>query len=128
MSDSDDAADELEGMVSTTPGGRRGIDKNDMVAEYLPDDDAYVEKTVLDLEDPARVAVLRILGDLYPELNELQEPIDGFLDTFLRAKISINGASRAEAENILRAMYGASDDDKAGGEVLARALGVDQED
>lgn len=124
----EDPQETVEESVSTIPGGSSGPGKNEMVQQYLPDSDDYNEKTILDLEDPARIAVLRNISDLYPEVEELQEPIDGFLDEFLPAKVSVGGQGRSDFNSILRAMFGATDDDDNTGQVLANALGVNEED
>lgn len=126
MTDEDPDADDDEPAVSTTPGGKRGPGKTELASEFLPGE--TVEKTILDLEDPHRVAVLRQLDQLYPEVAELQSVIDPFLDEFLQAKPSIGGQSRQEAVEVLKAMHGVDNDENNTGAQLAAALGADVED
>lgn len=122
MTESDDT-DDVSDQVSTTPGGRRGTGKNELAEAFLPKE--TVEKTILDLEDPHRVAILRQMDKLYPEVAELQAVIDPFLDDYLQAKPSINALSRDQAVEILTAMHGANTDEDNTGAQLAAALGAD---
>lgn len=124
----DEATEEVADQVTTTTGAGRGIGKNEMVEGYLPGEDHWAAKTLLDLEDPARVAALRQFDEMFPEAAELQPVLDGFLDEFLPAKTSIGGASREEAQSIFEAMFGAGGDEKQKGRVLAEAFGVDVDD
>lgn len=89
----------------------RGPDRDKMAADYLPEGDDWPAKTILDTNDPAALAALSQFGALYPEVNDLQPIIDGFTGEFLPAKTSIGGASRQEYSDIIKAMFGNSDDD-----------------
>lgn len=125
MTDSDDNTDDVSDQVSTTPGGRRSVGKNELAESYLPGEDEWSAKTILDLEDPHRIASLRQFDKLFPEVQELQPVIDEFLEEFLPAKTSVAGQSRQEATEILKAMHGANTDEDNTGAQLAAALGAD---
>lgn len=122
MTDEEPQEDD-EPAVSTTLGGRSGPNKTELAQAFLPDE--TIEKTILDLEDPHRVAVLRQFDQLYPEVAELQSVIDPFLDEYLRAKPSIGGKSRQEAVEVLKAMHGVDNEETSTGAQLAAALGAD---
>lgn len=124
MTEEDESKDVSE-QVTTTPGGRRGVGKNELAEAYLPGEDEWSAKTILDLEDPHRIATLRQFDKLFPEVEELQPVIDEFLEEFLPAKTSINGASRQEATEILKAMHGSGTEESNAGAQLAAALGAD---
>lgn len=121
--------EDVEESVTTTSAAKGGgPERNEMVSEYLPGDDEWAAKTVLDLEDPGRIAVLRQMDQIYPEVEDLQPVLDQFLDEFLPAKTSIAGKSRDEYKEIFEAMFGAQPDGDSSGMQLAAALGVEQDD
>lgn len=124
-----DEQEDVADQVNTTSNRRGGPEPNEMAESFLPDEDHWVAKTQLDLEDPGRVAVLRQMGEIYPEVDDLQPVIDAFLDEFLPAKTSIGGQSREDAKEILTAMYGdhGSDDSKKG-QMLMQAIGAAESD
>lgn len=124
MTDEDNSED-VSDQVTTTPGGRRGPNKTEIAQEFLPSED--VEKTILDLEDPHRIASLKQFDKLFPEVEELQPVIDEFLEEYLPAKTSVGGQARQEAVEVLRAMHGANTDENNTGAQLAAALGADVE-
>lgn len=88
-----------------------GPGREEMASDYLPESDDWLAKTLLDVNDPAAIAALRNLGEIYPEVDDLQPLVDGVLDEFLRGKTSVGGRSREEYRKILMSMYGSSDDD-----------------
>jgi len=118
--------DEEEAGVSYSVG-KRGPDREDMAAQYLPEQDDWTAKTVLDLNDPGRVAVLRNMDQLFPEVAHLQPVIDDFLENFMKGRTSIGGKSRNEYQRILESMFGGHPgDDK--GSMLVDALASDLND
>lgn len=103
-----------------------GPGREEMVGDYLPGSEEWQAKTNLDVNDPAAVAALRSFGQIYPEVDELQELIDDFLDDFMQTKTSVAGMSREEYRKIMMAMYGSSDGDE-GSNVALRMVGADDE-
>lgn len=89
----------------------QGPGREEMASDYLPESDDWLAKTLLDVNDPAAIAALSNLGEIYPEVDDLQPLVDGVLDEFLRGKTSVGGRSREEYRKILMSMYGKSDDD-----------------
>jgi hypothetical protein len=106
----------------------RGPDREEMVSGYLPESDDWSAKTLLELTDPASVAVLRQIGELYPEVDDLQPIVDEFLDEFLKSRTSVAGQSREEYQDILVSMFGGHPDQKDSAGVLASALAGDLDD
>lgn len=102
-----------------------GPGREEMANSYLPEEDDWLAKTLLDVNDPAAIAALRNLGEIYPEVDDLQPLVDGVLDEFLRGKTSVGGRSREEYRKILMSMYGKSDDD---GKSTALELVAPEED
>lgn len=124
-----DEQDDVSDQVETTSARRGGPEPNEMAESFLPDEDHWVAKTHLDLEDPGRVAVLRQMGEIYPEVESIQPVLDEFLDEFLPAKTSIAGKSREDAKEILTAMYGdTSQSDSKAGAKLMQAIGAAEDD
>jgi hypothetical protein len=108
MTDTNDTDDDGSGQddeiaAFTTSGGPS---PEDMAGEYLPEQDDWQAKTILDLTDPAAVASLRQMQAMYPEVHDLQPLIDEFLDEFMKTRTSVGGQSREEYRNILMSMFG----------------------
>lgn len=95
-----------------------GPDREDMVGSYLPEQEDWEAKTIVDLSDPAAIAALSNFDVMFPEVDDLQPLIDDFLHNFLKTKTSVKGASREEYKEIFQAMYGKSSD----GDGSSRAL------
>lgn len=107
--------------------GNRGPDREGMVNEFLPGQEDWPAKTVLDVNDPARVAALRNFDELFPECSHHQPVIDDFLDEFLKSRTSVAGQSRRQFVDILMSMFGGKQDDDSGS-MLAEALAADIND
>lgn len=116
MSDDDQPAAEAVSIDS-------GPDRNEMASEYMPASEEWEAKTILDLSDPAAVAALSQIGDFYPEVDDLQEPIDEFLEMFLKSRTSVAGKSREEYEGILQSMFGGKPEDNVGNAVASMLAG-----
>lgn len=105
-----DATDPDEDIAETFLSSG-GPGREEMAGDYLPESEDWLAKTLLDVNDPAAIAALSNLGEIYPEVDDLQPLVDGVLDEFLRGKTSVGGRSREEYRKILMSMYGSSDDD-----------------
>jgi hypothetical protein len=92
-----------------------GPGREEMASDYMPGSNDWLAKTLLDVNDPAAIAALSNLGQIYPEVDDLQPLVDGVLDEFLRGKTSVGGRSREEYRKILMSMYGKSDADAEDG-------------
>lgn len=114
---------ETDKMRAFTSGN--SLNREDMVASYLPESDDWPAKTVLELHDPALLAALSEMGEMYPEVDDLQPIIDEVLEQFMKSKTSVAGASREEYKTIFQSMFGGSPDDDNAGDALARALAGD---
>lgn len=113
----------------TYRAGRRGPDREDMVSSYLPEQDDWLAKTVLELNDPGRIAALREFETIFPEVGDLQPVIDEFLDRFLKGKTSIKGMGRGEYLDIFTSMYGGTNkESRKAGQMLAEAFAADVAD
>jgi len=107
MSESDSEPEEVAEPVFPESGPGR----EEMVSSYLPEDEDWQAKTILDVSDPAAIAALRSFDTMFPEVEELQPLIDGFLDDFMTTRTSVGGASRDEYRKIMMAMFGKGDGD-----------------
>lgn len=105
----------------------QGPNREGMTDSYLPGEEDWVAKTQLEINDDARVSVLRQMGAIYPEVDDLQPLLDQFLDQFLRARTSVGGQSRDEYKSILRSMYGGGPDDEHGVNFVMEGLGADED-
>lgn len=107
----------------------RGPDREEMAADWLPGEDDWLAKTVLDLNDPHAVAALRQFDQMFPEVDDLQPVIDEFIDEFLKGRTSVKGQARKEYQRAIESMFGGhpdSDANKWG--AMMTALGADDED
>jgi len=104
----------------------KGPDRDEMAASYLPEQDDWLAKTVLDLNDPHAAAALSQFYRLFPEVDDLQEVIDGFSDEFYRGKTSVGGAARQDYQRLLEAMHGGNASEEA--KRWQRMLGVDMDE
>lgn len=98
--------DDGEGDSPNAVFPESGPGRMDMADSYLPNEDEWEAKTILDTTDPQSVAMLRQLPKLYPEIDELDDMIDEFLEIYLKSKTSVDGQSRQEASEILMSMFG----------------------
>lgn len=83
-----------------------GPNREEMLSNYLPENDEWEAKTILDLNDPAAVAALDNLGMMYPEVDDLQPIVDEFLEEFLKSRISVQGKSRSEFRDMFISAFG----------------------
>lgn len=124
--DNDNGEEEEPAAMPMYPD--RGPNREQMASGYLPDGDNWTAKTFLDTRDPAAVAALSQLGEMYPEVEELQEFVDEVVDQFMQAQTSVAGQSRQEYKSILQSMYGGNPDSDNNIGVALKALGADEDD
>ena len=99
-----------------------------MAQSYLPESDDWQSKTILDVRDPAAIAALSQLAEMYPEVEELQDFVDGTLDTFFRTRTSVGGQSREEYHRMISAMYGGNVDEQTARNAFVDALAGEETD
>ena len=104
-----------------------GPNREEMVSSYLPEDDDWQAKTVLDVNDPAAIAALKQFETMFPEVEDLQPVIDEFLDDYLRTKTSVQGASRQEYRDIFMSMFGSGPNDDSASAAL-QLVAADDDD
>ena len=126
MTDDTEEEEEDEGAQPVYPS--RGPNKEAMTGEYLPDSDDWVAKSILDLNDPAHISALLQMGDMYPEVDKLQDFIDETVDVFLKAQTSVGGQSREEYRLMIESMHGKTSSDKDGANVVMELMGADNDD
>lgn len=88
-----------------------GPNREEMISDYLPDKEDWEAKTILDLSDPAAVAALSNLDEMFPEVDDLQPLVDDFLHHYLKSRTSVGGESRDDFRSMFQAMYGSSGDE-----------------
>lgn len=127
-STNDDADD--TGAGASYYAGSTGPDREGMANEFLPAREDWAAKTVLDLNDPARVAALYEMDKLFPEIAHQQPVINNFLQNYLKSRTSVGGQSRHQFVDILMSMFGGARDEDNAGEMLQEALaaGLDDEE
>jgi len=125
-SDKEDDSDDSNGVKAITPN--QGPDREEMVAGYLPGSDDWDAKTQLDIDDPAKLALIRNYAGVMPEVEHLEDMLDSFATDFVKAQTSIGGDSRSDYRQILMGMFGADDSEDDAVSSLAKALGADDED
>lgn len=130
MSDQDTKENGDEGQAEAQPiYPSRGPGRDEMVNAYLPDEDDWVAKTVLDLNDPHAVSVLKQFYRMFPEVDDLQPLIDEFSEEFLKGRTSIGGKGRGEYQRIFESMYGGHPDQEGkAASAFVQALGGDTDD
>jgi hypothetical protein len=104
----------------------KGPDREGMASDYLPGEDQWLAKTRLDLNDPHAVAALRQMDEMYPEVEDLQPMINGFVDDFLVGRTSVNAAGREDYRTILINMFGGSTQEQMA-ERWGQLLGADED-
>lgn len=105
---------------------QKGPGREDMVHSYLPNEDDWTAKTILDLNDPAAIAALQQFDTMFPEVDDLQPMIDTFIDEFLKGRTSVGGEARNEYQRIFESMFGGHpDEDDQAWKGIATALGAD---
>ena len=126
MSETDSQEDDDPEDIAEAFFAESGPGREEMTGDYLPESDDWLAKTLLDVNDPAAIAALRSLGQIYPEVDDLQPLVDNVLDQFLRGKTSVGGRSREEYRKILMSMYGKSDDES--GSTALQLVAADDDD
>ncbi len=78
-----------------------------ILEQYLPDKEDYSGKTRLNARNqPSTLASIAILTELYPEIDELDEALEDWRDDLEKYLTSLEGASRDEFKEILKALLG----------------------
>lgn len=104
----------------------RGPDRDEMAADYLPEQHDWLAKTKLDITDPHAIAALSQFETMFPEVDDVQPMIDEFIDDFLRGRTSVNAESRDEYKDIIQSMFGSHGDEEGASSVRV-ALGAEEE-
>ena len=105
--DSNGSDDEIPEAIF--PGS--GPNREEMISNYLPEQNDWEAKTILDLSDPAAIAALSNMERMFPEVDDLQPLIDDFLFQFLKSRTSVGGQSRDDFRKMFISMFGGTDDD-----------------
>lgn len=124
----DTTDDDADDPGASYYAGSTGPDREGMANEFLPAREDWAAKTVLDTNDPARVAALYEMDELFPEITHQQPVIDNFLQNYLKSRTSVGGQSRHQFVDILMSMFGGARDDDNAGEMLQEALAAGLED
>ena len=104
----------------------RGPDRDQMASSYLPEQEEWIAKTHLDLNDPQAAAALSQFHRMFPEVEDAQDVIDGFTREFFKGRTSIGGESRNEYQRIIESMFGGHPDTET--KRFAALLGADEEE
>lgn len=104
----------------------RGPNREGMTSDYMPHENQWEAKTVLDVGDPAALAAVAQYGKITGD-DELQAIIDNAISIFLPAKTSVRGQSRDEYRDMIMSMFGGKVDSDSPA-AWARAFGAMDED
>jgi hypothetical protein len=124
--DTDDKPDDDPGAETFQPD--TGPGREEMANAFLPEGDEWDAKTMLDISDPQRVALVRNYHEIMPETEHWEEPLGSFTDDFVKSQTSVGGTSREQIVETIKAMFGVDDGDESGLNAFARALGADDEE
>lgn len=95
-------------------------DNLEFLREYFPDQDNILQKGRLESKLPTVLSTVEMLPELYKELSGFEDFIDEWINKIEQRKISVNGKSRGEFENILSSLVAStnldSDRDKPSSE------------
>lgn len=105
--DTDDVDEEQPEAIFPSSGPNR----EEMISNYLPEQDDWEAKTILDLNDPAAIAALSNMDQMFPEVDDLQPLIDNFLHQFLKSRTSVGGQSREDFRKMFISMFGGNPND-----------------
>lgn len=98
----------------------RGLERLDLVDAYLPEEDEWEAKTILDVGDPARVAALDVFDRLFPSCAHQQDIRSRFVEMWMKSRISrsikddgyTQGQSRKDFKELLMATFGQGPEEK----------------
>ncbi len=122
MTNNNDDAEATPVYPQKSPG------REEILSEWIPESDDWEAKTFLDLSDPAAVAALRQMGEMYPEVDDLQPLIDDFLGHFLKSRTSVLGKARQEIKDVLVGWVGGQTDEDKERAKIFNALAGDLDD
>ena len=110
----------------------RGVSRLDILNRSIPQSEDWEAKTFYDLNDPYRVATLKMMDKVIPSSSHQQPIIDEFLDSFIKNKTSLGGQGREDMYSTIKAAFGVQEDNE-GDQIrrqLAEALAgdLDQDD
>lgn len=78
----------------------------DFVAQWFPDEDEWQGKTQVTWEQAQAMAVLRHLPKAYPELEGMEDFLDGVIRDYEMYLTSVEGESRDQQRRILESLFG----------------------
>lgn len=88
----------------------------EVVREYI-DGSEVILKTRLSKKNIPKHSVVKMLDKIYPELSIYEDLLDEFYENFMKMRISEDGKSRKESENILSSLvagFKMSNSDRSG--------------
>lgn len=94
----------------------------DLINNYLPEKNDYEAKTILKPNHPQKIATLKALPLMIPEIKDHSEVIDTWLDHYLKSITSIEGMSRDEFLQILNSLSGGKETTSPRNDTLLNSL------
>jgi hypothetical protein len=120
---------EADDPGATTFQPNSGPGREEMANAFLPEGDEWDAKTMLDISDPHRVALVRNYSEIMPETDHWQEPLDDFTTDFVKAQTSVGGTAREQIVETIKAMFGVDDgNENSAVNAFAEALGAGDDD
>jgi len=120
----DDDDDIPQGII---PGSGPG--REEMTNNFMPGETEYSSKTVLAVNDPARIAALRNWDKIFPSRAHQQPLIDGYTTEFVKARPSVGGKAWDTFKDIIMSLWpgSASNDDSDSNAVRLVAGDIDDD-
>lgn len=109
---------EEEIFGSYTNDGQAG-EKINTVNNWLPDDDNWQGKTIVNEREARLFALARALPHAFPEIEEKKPFIDEMLTNLEMYKTSVKGVSREQQVSVIGSMFGSGEEDSSVRSALA---------
>ncbi len=107
---------------------KQGGDKLPLVENWLPDNDEWQGKTVVNDREARLFAIARNLTRAYPEIQSMDPFISGLFRDLEMYLTSRDGLSREQQMRVLMSMFGGSIDDDETRGMLMGMLGAGNDD
>lgn len=99
----------------------------DFVSQWFPQKDNWQGKTKINENQAKALALFRHLPELFDEIEDLQGFIEGFTNNYEQYLTSVDGESRIQHTEILKALFGKSTANDETESLLRKKIFMDME-
>ena len=96
-----------------TQGGGKSEESLRFIEKWFPEANEWQGKTKIESHQAHSLAVMRNIGELWPELKPIMPFILGSIEDYEKYLTSIDGEARKEHVDILRTLFGGAEVDEA---------------